>query len=125
MLSLIFWLKVKRRDARRAADALRAILQPAQVDRSCARCGLLNSSEVCGEFVYFEEWSSENALRERIRSTDFAHLLSLLETAAEPPVLEIRTIGEIRGLGYVRELRLESAATAPITPNASYEGDGI
>jgi quinol monooxygenase YgiN len=119
MVSLAFWLKAKRRDIRRVAAALQSVLQPAQLDRGCLRCGLMAEVDVPGQFFYFEEWASEEELKAQLRSTRFAQLFSLLETAAETPRLEIRALGPARGLDYIREFLLDGAADSSHAVNTA------
>ena len=42
---------------------------------------------------------------ERLATERFSRLLALMETAAEPPVLEFRFVERTRGLDYVAEVR--------------------
>jgi quinol monooxygenase YgiN len=103
----MFWLQVRRRETRRVAAALRSLLELAQLDRGCGRCGLMTMVGEPGQFLYFEEWASEEELRRQIRSDRCRQMLVLMESAAAPPVLEIRTIGDVRGFEYVKALRSE------------------
>lgn len=105
MVSLHFFLKARRRDARRIATALLAISQPARLDRACLHCGVLHAVDAPGQFLYFEDWDSEDELRRQLCSPRITQLLSLMEAAASPPQLEIRSVDQVRGLDYIRELR--------------------
>ena len=51
------------------------------------------------------DWSGEQELKSYIRSSCFTDLLMLMETAREPPVLEIRSVSGIHGLEYVEAVR--------------------
>jgi hypothetical protein len=48
-----------------------------------------------------------------VRSDDFTAVLSLLDLAAAPPVLEFQCAGQRRGLDYVAELH---GAQSPANP---------
>jgi quinol monooxygenase YgiN len=111
MVSLVFWLKTRRRDSRTVALALQSVLQPAQLDRDCIRCGLTVAVDAPGQFFYYEEWTSEEQLCCQLRSDRFRQMLALMEAAVEPPVLEIRLVNEVRGLEYVKSLRSEQMQT--------------
>ena len=45
------------------------------------------------------------SLRRELRSDRFATLAALMESATEPPVVEIALPGGTRGLDYVEEVR--------------------
>lgn len=90
--------------------ALQSIAQPAQLDRACLHCGILHAFDAPGSFMYFEDWDTEADLRQQLCSQRFTQLLSLMESAAAPPQLEIRSVGQVRGLDYIRELREVRAA---------------
>jgi quinol monooxygenase YgiN len=107
MVSIVFWLKARRREITRVAAALQSVLQPAQLDRACLHCGVMSTVGAPDHFFYFEEWNSEASLREQLLSQRFTQLLSLMESAAEPPVLEIRMVNDVRGLEYITQLRSE------------------
>jgi len=62
-----------------------------------------DASTVC----YEERWESRQDLEDQIRSPRYKHLLALMETATEPPLLEFRFISETRGLEYVAAVRGE------------------
>ena len=54
---------------------------------------------------YTEDWLTEEALVEELRSTRFTQLLDVMESAVSPPSLEIRVVSEIRGLEFVEVQR--------------------
>ena len=51
-------------------------------------------------------------MEDQIRSRRFVRLLILMETAPKPPLLEVRSVSEIRGLDYIRSIRLDSGTQA-------------
>jgi hypothetical protein len=52
-----------------------------------------------------QDWSSEAELKSHIRSSCFTDLLMLMETAVEPPMLEVHLVSETRGLEFVEAVR--------------------
>jgi hypothetical protein len=52
-----------------------------------------------------EEWKTEEDLVMQLRSTRFAKLAQLLESATERPRIEFSLPGGIRGLDYAEEVR--------------------
>lgn len=80
---------------------------PTRRERGCISCQLVLSSESLDptRISYIEDWSSEEDLRERVRSERFSRLLELMECALERPQLEFQLPGGVRGLDYVEEVR--------------------
>ena len=54
---------------------------------------------------YIEEWSTEADMQRRVLSDRFTSLLSVFESAQEPPRLQFYFVSHTRGLDYVAELR--------------------
>lgn len=105
MVSLCFFLRARHRDIRRIAAALQVIAQPAQLDRGCTRCHVWHAVDTPGLLCYLEEWNTEEDLRRQLCSPRFAQLLSIMESAAGPPTLEIRFVDQVHGLDFVHEIR--------------------
>lgn len=88
--------------------ALRAVMRGAQQARGC------RFAEICvpigdpRRVNYVEEWDDEAELRAQFGSERFVRLLALIETAAEPPVMEFRFISKTQGLEYI-----DSAGSEP------------
>ena len=101
-------------------DALRSLMVPTRRERGCISCQLVLSSESCDpmRISYVEDWSSEAALREQVRSDRFLRLLELMESALEPPQLEFELGNGIRGLDYVEEVRADRRRRGRVDPGA-------
>jgi quinol monooxygenase YgiN len=88
--------------------ALRRITIEVQVERGYLASRIYqevgNPDVLCLE----EDWSSEPELKSHIRSTCFMELLLLMETAPEPPVLEVRAVSGIHGLEYIEAVRFSN-----------------
>jgi hypothetical protein len=54
---------------------------------------------------YVEEWATEEAMRERVRSVRFTRLLEVFESAREAPCVQFDFVIATRGLDYVAEVR--------------------
>jgi len=87
-------------------EAFRSLMVPAQLDRHCSGCWLYVDAMDSRRLCYMEEWTGLVQLGREIRSTRFTRLLSIMEDAPKRPSLEFRFIDQIRGLDYVREVRL-------------------
>jgi quinol monooxygenase YgiN len=90
---------------RKMFEALDSLVLVAGLDRGCTGCRLFADANDPRLFFYEEDWASREDLEREIRSDRFTRLLSILETAAEKPVLEFRFVSETRGLDYVGEVR--------------------
>lgn len=86
-------------------QALEVIRLPAQLDRDCLRTHLGLEEREPDVVVYLEEWSTADAVLHRVESQSFQELMSVLELAAEPPLLEFRDLVNVRGLDYVASVR--------------------
>jgi quinol monooxygenase YgiN len=92
--------------------ALRSIIQPARAERGFVSSCICQEVDVPEALCYVEEWASPAQMEEQIRSRRFGRLLAVMETAPKKPVLQVRSLSEIRGLDYISTLRLGAAAHA-------------
>ena len=90
VIRLTLSITAARGESWRLIDALRSLMLPTRRERGCLSCQLLLSSESSDPMRIsgVEDWSSEEALREQVRSDRFSRLLELMESAMEPPQLE-------------------------------------
>lgn len=91
---------------------------PTRRERGCVSCQLVLSSESFDptRISYSEDWSSEEDLREQVRSERFSRLLELMECASETPLLQFQLPGGIRGLDYVEEVRTDHGRRTRVDP---------
>ena len=80
---------------------------PTRREHGCISCQLHLSTESSDptRIRYTEDWSSEEDLREQVRSDRFPRLLAVMERASEPPEIRFDLEGGARGLDYVAEVR--------------------
>jgi hypothetical protein len=77
----------------------------AQSNRECVRCHVSTDVVSADTIHYVEEWVTDEALRDQMRSDRFQWLIGLMEAAAEPPQVDVQVICETRGLDYIRHAR--------------------
>src|SRR5271170_2348723 len=98
-------MMARPRRAVEAIKALRSIALAAQVERGYISSRIYqevgNPEALCLE----QDWNSEPELKSHIRSSCFTDLLMLMETALEAPMLEVRSVSGIHGLGYIEAVR--------------------
>ncbi len=95
--------------------ALGEVMFQNKLERGCLDCRLYAETGNPQSLRYVEQWSTPQDLDSQLRSQRFGMLLAIMETAPEPPDLEVRTISEQRGLEYVRSIRLASLGLASAT----------
>ena len=92
MVQLLIKLVAAEERAHELIHALRVAMRGVRRVRGC-RCAQIYYSGIDDRLVdYVEEWDDAKELREQFGSERFLHLLGLLETAAERPVVEFRII---------------------------------
>ncbi len=101
MVQLCLRLTVAPDRVQDAVQTLRVIMRPATMARACAGTMLSAMVENPTVLCYTEDWLTEEALAEELRSPRFTQLLNVMESAVSRPSLEIRVVSEIRGLEFV------------------------
>ena len=85
--------------------ALRLLASPIRIEPGCLGCRVWTEDSDESTVRYVEEWETEDAMRERVRSERFTRLLEVLESAPSPPRVQFDFVTETRGLDYVAEAR--------------------
>jgi hypothetical protein len=83
--------------------ALRYISTATRLEDGCLGCSVWTGPE--SSLQYVAEWATENDLRRWVRSDRFTSVLSVLESANEPPSVRFDFVTTTRGLDYVAEIR--------------------
>lgn len=85
--------------------ALQTLEREATLERGCVETHLFAECRDPQNLCYTEMWDTEENLCLMLRSEHFTRLAELMETAAEPPALDFRTITTIRGLEFAQQAR--------------------
>jgi len=115
MVQLLLRLVATPGHADEIMQALRTVARPAQADRGCLWAQLYRADDNDCHISYVEEWADAAELNRQLGTERFGRLLAVLETAAEPPLFELRFINETRGLDYVAATRLSKTGAASRT----------
>ena len=85
--------------------ALRFLASPTRLEAGCLGCRVWTEDSDESTVRYVEEWATEEAMRQRVRSERFTRLLEVLESAQEAPSVQFEFVMATRGLDYVAEVR--------------------
>jgi len=110
MVQLTIRLTVKTGQADSTVRALRSTMRGALLNGSCTNAHIAADVNDADTFWYSEEWQDVRELESQMRSERFSHLLSLVETGVQPPLLEFRVVETARGLEYIAAVRGLAAA---------------
>jgi quinol monooxygenase YgiN len=105
MVQLILRLTAATGRAGQLVEALSPHVRRATRSAGCRAAHLATDVASADVFWYCEEWDDAGALEARVRTDQFAQILAVMETSAEPPVLEFRVIEQSKGLEYVAAVR--------------------
>jgi quinol monooxygenase YgiN len=86
-------------------SALNSLLRPIQLEPGYLS-GLLYQNWLDSNVIYLESrWETLNDMIRHIQSDTYKRLLLLMELGDEPPIIEIMTVSEIRGLDFIQVVR--------------------
>ncbi len=105
MIEMRLYLRTPAKRTLALRVALRALERQAKLQRGCLETHLFMESRDHRSLCYTEAWDTEDNLGLMLCSEHFTRLAELMETAAEPPVLDFRTITAIRGLEFAQQAR--------------------
>ena len=109
MVRLVVLLAASTGATQQLLHTLRFLASPTRIEPGCLACRVWIEDGDESSVRYVEEWTTEEAMRLRVRSERFTRLLELLESAPEAPSVEFDFVTETRGLDYVAEVRGDSA----------------
>ena len=105
MVRLAVALVLPARSTDHVVHALRLLASPIRIEPDCLGCRVWIDDSDESTVRYEEEWTTEDAMRARVRSPRFTRLLEVLESAGVPPWVQFDFVTVTRGLEYVAEVR--------------------
>ena len=105
MVQLVVRLMAASGKSHEVVQALQPLVRLALQTSGCRAAHLSADIERADVFWYCEDWDDADGLEGRVRTESFSQLLAVMETSAEPPLIEFRLIQESRGLDYVAAVR--------------------
>ncbi len=73
--------------------------------RGCRACDVSTEAADAGVVHYREEWESDEAFREHVRSEEFRRVLIALDMSSEEPRIVVGNLSGHGGMEYLRTLR--------------------
>jgi len=86
-------------------EILRSVVDLTRLRPGCVGCWLSEEEFLHNHVLYAEQWETEEALHEHIRSDLYLRLLSAIELSQRPPEVSFYYATETRGLDLVETLR--------------------
>jgi quinol monooxygenase YgiN len=86
-------------------EILRSVLDLTRPRPGCMGCWLSEEEFLSNHVLYAEQWATEEALREHIRSDLYLRLLSAIELSQRPPEVSFYYATETRGFDLVESIR--------------------
>ena len=90
------------------ADALRTlrmVMGPTRAQLRCISCQLYQNVEDARLVSFVQEWESQEALNDHIRSDDYRKVLAVMELASEKPEIRFITASHTAGMELIERLR--------------------
>ncbi len=103
MVRLTVVMVASPRKAHHLMEGIRSLVAMTRLENGCIGCSLWSDPD--STVYYYEEWETEAGIRRRIQSESFTSLLSIMESAREPPNIRFDFLTTTRGLDYVEEIR--------------------
>ena len=86
---------------------IRPLLGSIRSRTGCIACEVYLDAESPDEVVLLEEWDSETAFKDHVRSWDFDHILEWLEQSIQRPEVTVGAVSARNGLDYIRDIRVQ------------------
>jgi quinol monooxygenase YgiN len=92
-------------DADRAVRLLLSVKGDILTKRGCRACDVATEAADAGVVHYREEWESEEAFREHVRSEEFRRVLIAMDMSSEEPRIVVGNLSGHGGMEYLRSMR--------------------
>jgi quinol monooxygenase YgiN len=96
--------------------ALSSLLGPTRVEPGCVSCMLYQDWSDANVLYIESRWNTADDLIQHIQSGEYKKLLHLMELGIEPPVVEVLTVSEAKGLDFIEAARTGQLCGSPLFP---------
>jgi quinol monooxygenase YgiN len=86
-------------------EILKSIQGPVSAQPDCLACDIYTEVGPGGFILFSEQWESEVALHEHIRSEIYLRILSAAELSGRAPEIRFHRVSDTQGLELIRQLR--------------------
>ena len=88
-------------------EILRSLVDLTRPCPGCMGCWLSEEDFLRNHVLYAEQWETEEALHEHIRSDLYLRLLSAIELSQQPPEVSFYYTAETKGFNLVETIRMQ------------------
>lgn len=106
MTSIKIFLPGKHR--KDALEALCRFKRMTEISMGCLGCQINHDVEHPNTIIYSEEWQTRNDLEVHLRSSNFRHVLEIIELSERKPEIKFFSISKIEGLEVVKSVRIST-----------------
>jgi quinol monooxygenase YgiN len=100
-------MRFASKDVDQAVRVLLSVRGNIQGKRGCRDCRVGMDADDAGLVHYGEEWESEEAFHQHLRSEEFRRVLIALDLCCEEPRIVVGNLSGQIGMAYLRKLREE------------------
>jgi quinol monooxygenase YgiN len=86
-------------------DLFQSVRGPTSIKPGCTECSIYDKLNNDETILYFEQWSTMEALQQHIVSSLYTRVLAAMEFAGEQPEISFHEIAHTRGFEFVEALR--------------------
>jgi len=95
-----------------AVELLRSMHGRLEIIPECKGFWIEQRESPCSHILYAEQWQSEEAIYEHIRSALYRRVLAVIELSRQAPEINLYFISQIKGMELIQELRGAAAPSA-------------
>jgi len=104
MIIVTLRLKVVPEKRWAVIKTVHTIIGPTTVQPGCSHCSLYSNTSNDDELILLEKWESKEALEIHLRSDEFRKIISVMETASEPPEIHFNTVASVEGIELLAKI---------------------
>ncbi len=114
MVIMTLRLTVRPEKKTDAISIINAMAGPILVEPRCKHFCLYSDVNNDDTLMLVQEWVSQEALEEHIRSDEFNKILVVIELATRAPEIRFNTVSDIAGFELIENLRTQHTSAAQI-----------
>ena len=88
-----------------AITIINSVAGPTLADPDCVSFRFYREVANDDSLILWQEWETQEALEQHIRSKDFMKILTVMDLASQKPEVRIQTLSNRKGFELIEELR--------------------